>query len=117
MTIARHLRKNATRAERILWRHLRDRRFANHKFRRQHPIDPFILDFYCPEAQLGIELDGGGHNRVSNQQHDAARAEFLATEGIVLLRFWNHLVIKETESVMQTIWIALEERSKRNPSP
>src|SRR6266850_1379197 len=62
MTRARHLRRNATRYERILWRHLRNRKFDNWKFRRQHPVDRYILDFYCPEARIAIELDGGGHN-------------------------------------------------------
>jgi very-short-patch-repair endonuclease len=58
----RYLRKNATECEKILWRHLRNRNFANYKFRRQHQIDRYTVDFYCPEARLAIELDGGGHD-------------------------------------------------------
>jgi len=61
MSQARYLRKNATPSERILWRHLRNRTLSGHKFRRQHPIDRYVLDFYCPEARLAIELDGGQH--------------------------------------------------------
>jgi very-short-patch-repair endonuclease len=61
---ARLLRKKATEPERILWRRLRNRKFAGYKFRRQHPFDDYILDFYCPRAKLAIELDGGGHNPV-----------------------------------------------------
>jgi very-short-patch-repair endonuclease len=59
---ARMLRKKATDTERTLWRHLRNRNFAGYKFRRQHPLGCYILDFYSPEAKLAIELDGGGHN-------------------------------------------------------
>src|SRR5437868_4615459 len=60
MTRARYLRKSATDCERILWRHLRNRKFAAYKFRRQHPLDPYVLDFYCPALKLAIELDGSG---------------------------------------------------------
>ena len=66
----RSLRKRATECERILWRHLRNRNFAGYKFRRQHPIDPYTLDFYCPTAKLAIELDGGGHNYRGGQMRD-----------------------------------------------
>lgn len=81
MTRARYLRKNATACERILWRHLRNRNFANYKFRRQHPVEPYILDFYCPQANLAIELDGGGHNYVGRQLLDQARLTFLKWRG------------------------------------
>jgi very-short-patch-repair endonuclease len=64
---ARLLRKKATEPERILWRHLRNRNFAGHKFRRQHPFDDYVLDFYCPSAKLAIELDGGGHTVVQGK--------------------------------------------------
>jgi very-short-patch-repair endonuclease len=116
MTRARYLRKNATRYERILWRHLRNRKFANYKFRRQYPIDRYILDFYCPEAHLAIELDGGGHNYVGGQLHDRERATFLATEGIVLLRFWNHQIHDDLHNVLEAIWFVLD-RIRNNPSP
>ena len=62
MNRAQLLRKKATEPERILWRHLRNRNFAGYKFRRQHPFDDYVLDFYCPSANLAVELDGGGHN-------------------------------------------------------
>jgi Protein of unknown function (DUF559) len=67
MNRAQLLRKRATDAERILWRDLRNRNFAGYKFRRQHPFDRYILDFYCPAAKLAIELDGGGHNYRAGQ--------------------------------------------------
>ena len=115
MNRARLLRKKATDAERILWRHLRNRNFAGHKFRRQHPVDTYVLDFYCPAAKLAIELDGGGHNYRAGQIRDRTRSEFLARQGITVLRFWNHQVRQELESVLQAIWFAFEKRG--NPSP
>ena len=117
MDRARLLRKKATASERILWRHLRNRNFASYKFRRQHPFDRYVLDFYCPSAKLAIELDGGGHNYCAGQIHDRTRSEFLARHGVVLLRFWNHQVRQELDSVLRAIWFALEERQQNNPSP
>ena len=78
MDRARLLRRKATEPERILWRHLLNRNFAGHKFRRQHLFDDYVLDFYCPNAKLAIELDGGGHNYRTGQIRDRTRSEFLA---------------------------------------
>jgi very-short-patch-repair endonuclease len=112
---ARLLRKKATEPERILWRHLRNRNFAGYKFRRQHPFDSYVLDFYCPSAKLAIELDGGGHNYRAGQTRDQTRSEFLARHGVFVLRFWNHQVRQELNSVLRAIWFALEERQKIIP--
>jgi very-short-patch-repair endonuclease len=114
---ARLLRKKATAPERILWRRLRNRNFASYKFRRQHPFDRYVLDFYCPSAKLAIELDGGGHNYYAGQIRDHTRSQFLARHGVVVLRFWNHQVRQELDSVLRAIWFALEEQQKNNPSP
>ena len=114
---ARSLRKRATECERILWRHLRNRNFTGYKFRRQHPIDPYTLDFYCPTAKLAIELDGGGHNYRGGQMRDQRREKFLANKGIAVVRFWNHQVREELDSVLRAIWLALEKRAENNPSP
>jgi very-short-patch-repair endonuclease len=111
------LRKKATEPERILWRHLRNRNFAGYKFRRQHPFNDFVLDFYCPSAKLAIESDGGGHNYRAGQIRDQTRSEFLARHGVVVLRFWNHQVRQELDSVLRAIWFALEERQEEKPSP
>lgn len=113
---ARLLRRKATEPERILWRHLRNRNFAGHKFRRQHPFDDYVLDFYCPSAKLAIELDGGGHNYRTGRIRDRTRSEFLAGHGVVVLRFWNHQIRQELDSVLRAIWFALEERQQNNPS-
>jgi len=117
VTCARYLRSNATRYEKILWRRLRNRNFANYKFRRQHPVDCYILDFYCCEARLAIELDGGGHNYIGREIYDEARTKFLASQGIVVLRFWNHQLRENLDNVLEAIWFALEQRCGNNPSP
>jgi very-short-patch-repair endonuclease len=117
VTHARYLRKHATDCERILWRRLRNRNFARYKFRRQHPIDPYVLDFYCPAVKLAVELDGSGHGYRLRETRDQAREEFLARQEIAVVRFWNHQVREELDSVLQAIWLALEKRAPNNPSP
>jgi very-short-patch-repair endonuclease len=115
MTRARQLRKSATQHERLLWRHLRNRQLRGWKFRRQHPVDRFIIDFYCPEARLAIELDGGGHNFANSESLVQERTRFLASKNILVLRFWNYLINRELRSVLETIWSTLKRRG--NPSP
>ena len=92
MNRARLLREKATGAERILWRHLRNRNFAGYKFRRQHPFDHYVLDFYCPAVKLAIELDGGGHNYRASEIRDRMRSDSLTREGIVVLRFCSGII-------------------------
>jgi adenine-specific DNA-methyltransferase len=111
------LRKKATDAERTLWRRLRNRNFARYKFRRQHPLGCYVLDFYCPEVKLAIELDGGGHNYRPGQIRDLRRSNVLADHGVTVLRFWNHQVRYELDSVLKAIWFVLEERALSQPSP
>jgi very-short-patch-repair endonuclease len=111
------LRKKATDTERTLWRHLRNRNFAGYKFRRQHPLGCYIVDFYSPAAKLAIELDGGGHNYQFRLTLDQKRSNALADQAITVLRFWNHQVRYELDSVLKAIWFALEERTLSQPSP
>ncbi len=108
---ARALRKRSTDAERLLWQRLRHRQLGV-RFRRQHPVAGFILDFYCAEAQLGIELDGGEHAREGTRDYDEHRERILAGRGIRLLRFWNPEVLLQLDAVMETIWHHL-----RSPPP
>src|SRR4051794_38824592 len=117
MSYARYLRKKSTPYERILWCHLRNRNFADSKFRRQHRVGNYILDFYCPKVRLGIELDGGGHNFLAKQEYDQLRDHFLPQEGIRILRFYNHEVRENVDGVLASIWTDLDERRGRNPSP
>ena len=117
MDRARYFRKRATEPERVLWRHLRNRNFCGYKFRRQHPIARYTLDFYCLAAKIAVEIDGSGHGYLLREKYDRARDEFLASIGISVLRFWNHQVRQELDSILKAIWFALEQRCSGNPSP
>ncbi|MBI3880924.1 MAG: DUF559 domain-containing protein [Verrucomicrobia bacterium] len=110
-SLARRLRKADTWAEKLLWRWLRDRRFSDYKFRRQHPCGRYVLDFYCEEARLDIELDGSQHGFPEQQQHDTGRDAWLASQGIRVLRFWNSRLRREQQSIRDTIWLVLQERT------
>jgi len=92
----------------LLWSKLRGRQLGGFKFRRQRPVGPYILDFYCPQKKLAIELDGGGHAEESQAEYDKDRTWYLQESGIEVLRFWNHQVFQETDAVMQEIWNALQ---------
>lgn len=107
---ARTLRNAATDAERVLWRHLKGRRLAGHKFRRQFPIAGFITDFACVEARLVIELDGGQH--LDATTYDAVRTRRIETNGYRVLRFWNDDVLLRTELVLEEILRDLLERCR-----
>jgi very-short-patch-repair endonuclease len=114
---ARGLRHNSGWAERLMWKWLRDRRFTNYKFRRQHPVSPYTLDFFCEEAQLSIELDGGQHGIPENQVRDETRTRFLQNLGIKELRFWNSRLRTNPQAVRQMIFQALHERTSKQISP
>jgi very-short-patch-repair endonuclease len=101
---ATELRRNTTDAERRLWAALRDRRLAGYKFRRQHPIGPFIVDFACTRHGLIVEADGGQHQE---DPCDARRTAWLESRGWRVLRFWNNDILANTEGVVSTILEAL----------
>ena len=100
---ARELRQRGTDAEARLWNALRGRRLAGLKFRRQHPYDRFVLDFFCVEHGLAVELDGSIHAEPAQAARDAERTEFLQAHGIRVLRFKNDQVEKEIETVLKEI--------------
>jgi very-short-patch-repair endonuclease len=104
---AQHLRKNSTDAERMLWQHLRLRQLGGYKFRRQHPLERYIVDFICLEKRLVIEIDGGQHN--VRGAYDAERTAWLESQGFRVLRFWNSQVLKEIEAVKEVIWRTLAQ--------
>lgn len=79
------------------------------KFRRQHTVGPYTLDFYCPAARLAVELDGGQHYEAEQRARDLARDDFLARSGIRVLRYSDRDVLLEPEGVEEDIWLALEE--------
>ena len=109
--VARKLRRNQTWAEKLLWRWLRDRRFNGYKFRRQRPMGRYILDFFCEEARLNLELDGGGHGAPEQHAKDTARDAWLATQGVQVLRFWNSRLRREERAIKDAIFRALQERA------
>jgi len=115
LDFARSLRSDQTDAEHRLWTLLRNRRLGGFKFRRQHPIEPYILDFYCDDAKLAIELDGGQHNTAGARRSDRARTEYIAKRGIRILRFWDHELLSQTETVLEVIWNALQLTQVDNP--
>jgi adenine-specific DNA methylase/very-short-patch-repair endonuclease len=115
LEFARSLRKEQTDAETLLWTLLRNRRLAGRKFRRQHSIPPYVVDFYCHEASLVIEVDGGQH--AERRRYDETRTRFLESRGLRVLRFWNHEVLQQTESVLEAIWSELQSPSPPSPLP
>jgi very-short-patch-repair endonuclease len=102
---SREMRSNMTDAEKLLWQLLRNRRLAGNKFRRQYPIERYILDFYCVEHKLAIELDGGQH--ALSAQYDEHRGAYLTTKGIRIVRFWNNQVLTKTINVLEIIYSQL----------
>ena len=108
---ARQLRKDDTWAEKLMWRWLRDRRFSGYKFRRQHPLGSYYLDFFCEEAELNIELDGSQHGFPDQRKHDLEREKFLQARGIKTLRFWNSRLRRNAKVVRDTIFNELQSRA------
>ena len=94
-----------------MWRWLRSRRFTGYKFRRQHPLGDYYLDFFCEEAELNIELDGSQHGFPDQQKHDAVREKLLQSRGIKTLRFWNSHLRRNAQSVRDTIFEELQKRA------
>ena len=107
-TLARNLRKNQTDVEQILWLQLRNRRLLNYKFRRQLPIDPYIVDFVCLDLKLIIELDGSQHS----EQVDEERTLFLGQRGFRVIRFWNNDLLDNLEGVLEQINLVIIEQEK-----
>lgn len=103
---ARELRGHMTDEEVLLWQQLRGRRFQGFKFRRQRALGPYVLDFVCLEAGLVIEIDGGQH--VEQEAYDLARTALIESQGLTVIRFWNHEVMNETPAVLEKIWQTLQ---------
>lgn len=113
---ARELRQPQTPTEATLWRHLRNRNLK-YKFRRQHPIDFFIIDFYCADAKLLIEIDGDSHSTKEQQEYDNARTEYLEALGYKVIRFTNNDVRYNINSVVTVIIKEVEQRIKESLHP
>jgi very-short-patch-repair endonuclease len=105
---ARYLRREETKAEKILWEALRNNNFSV-KWRRQHPVDMFIIDFYAPKIKLAIELDGSTHNLKGNKEYDQDRTNYLNSKYITVLRFWNSEVENNLAIVLDKIQKAIKK--------
>ena len=122
--LARALRHESTWAEKSLWRKLRDRKLMGLKFHRQQPFGTYILDFYCPDKDLVVELDGGQHDLPGTREYDSWRTEYLKARGLDVLRFWNSQIRENLPWVLETIrrkaGVSAEEESESphlNPLP
>ncbi|HEV8646065.1 MAG TPA: methionine--tRNA ligase [Burkholderiales bacterium] len=119
LNFARKLRSEQTDAEQLVWSLLRDRRLAGAKFRRQHPVAAagknYVLDFYCDELKLAIELDGGQHQE--NRAKDEERTRLLSQLGIKVLRYWNNDVLSQTDSVLESIWNTVNQMTSSTATP
>jgi very-short-patch-repair endonuclease len=113
---ARRLRRELTDVERRLWSELRGDALGV-SFRRQHPIGPYVLDFFCERHGLAVEVDGGQH--AQRTEADAARSAWLAEHGVIVVRFWNNEVRENLDGVIEAIRTALKARETvhwRRPS-
>ncbi len=111
---ARELRRNQTRAEAKLWSALRNRQLAGLKFRRQVPLGPYVVDFFCTSASLVVEVDGGQHGVPDGRSQDARRTRWLESQGYRVIRFWTNEVSETLEGVLAVI---REAASADRPSP
>jgi very-short-patch-repair endonuclease len=114
LIFARQLRKQQTDAENLLWLLLRGRQFCGFKFRRQYPVGGYILDFYCHDAGLAVELDGGGHTEDEQRLYDEERTKALEAAGIRVIRFWNNDVLNSMEAVLEELHAHLLMRADKS---
>ena len=115
LEFAKTMRSNATDAEHLMWQLLRAKRFMNLKFRRQHVIAPYIVDFYCHELGLVIELDGSQHGTDDTIEYDAERTKFLEAWGLTVVRYWNHDILSQADVVLEDLWRRCPELKQTSP--
>jgi very-short-patch-repair endonuclease len=113
--LARRLRRRMTLPEVLLWQVLRGRRFQDRRFRRQHPYGPFVLDFYCATARLGIEVDSSWHGADARRRHDDEREAWLASKGIRLHRIPAQAILRDMDGVLEGLGEALRKSPLHRP--
>ena len=111
---SKELRKSLTPEEAILWTQLKAHKLNGSKWRKQHPLEPYILDFYCPSAKLCIELDGNDHYTYQGAKEDEIRTKFLNGKGIRVIRFENRLIWDNLQGVLDIIKAELENKTIEN---
>jgi len=114
-TPSRELRKEMTEAEKVLWTRLRRKQLLGVQFYRQKPIGPYIVDFFAPQAGLVIEADGSQHLEPDNAVRDQERDRYLADSGLLILRFNNYQILRETDAVVEQILIAIGKGLRKSP--
>tara|TARA_R110001583_G_scaffold162719_1_gene314976 strand:- start:30497 stop:30925 length:429 start_codon:yes stop_codon:yes gene_type:complete len=114
---AKELRNNSTKSEIVFWLKLKNKQLYNYKFIRQKPVDNYIIDFYCPELALGIELDGYSHELVEVFHKDLKKEKRLNELGITILRFKDEQVFNDIENVIKEIEFYIFEFEKHTPNP
>jgi len=114
LSYCKFLRNNATDSEKLLWYYLKKKQMGGFKFRRQQPIGPYIVDFYCASVKLIVELDGSLHNHQKRKYHDLERDKFLSKEGHTILRIQCHEIFRNSEGVLETIWSYLTKLCPSN---
>jgi len=102
-TRRKELRTEGTAAEAVLWKQLHKRKLAGKKFRRQQSIGPYIVDFFCPECRLIVELDGAPHYGILDDNYEAERSAYLEQLGLKIIRFENRIILHNLEAVLETI--------------
>ena len=107
---ARELRKHSTDAERKLWQRIRNRQLSGYKFKRQVPVEDYIVDIVCPHLRLIVEIDGGQHQE--QQEYDSRRTKYLETLGYVVIRYWNNEVLLNIDGVLTALTLALYQRER-----
>jgi very-short-patch-repair endonuclease len=107
---ARHLRKNMTKSEQMLWSRLRGKQILGVQFYRQKPLGNFIVDFFAPNGKLAVEVDGSQHTEKGHAVRDRQRDDYLANLGIRVLRFNSREVLKDTDAVIDAIFRIMTER-------
>lgn len=115
LQFAKSMRHVAADAENLLWQRPRAKRFMELKLRRQQVIEPYIVDFYCYEIGLVIELDGGQHNTEDGRAYDVERTQFLEALGLTVVRYWNSDVLGRVDVVLEDLWQRCAELKNTSP--
>lgn len=112
----RQLKKNQTCCEKIVWIYLRDRKTLGYKFRRQNSVDRFVIDFYCPELKLAVEIDGNVHDKSDQKEHDDRRQEYIEKYGISFLRITNEELLANPNMAFKRIEGAIKNLEENTSS-
>ena len=112
---AKKLRTKMTPAEEVLWAAIKNKQLDGLKFRRQHPISRYVLDFFCTRAKLGIEVDGKYHEEKAQKLYDVDRTDNLKLSNIKIIRFTNQEVLNQLDQVLESIKVKTQNRISNGP--